>query len=159
MDDLTLEASRTSYCSSGSWGSVEEDRLMQDGVWTSVSHVKLWEGKTFHCMGLLINTDTFLSNWLLLIVLHSLKCFLLWACFSFMTSKTLSCLPCPVKGRRTWVIKHHLKREGKNWVGLEMRHYVWNLSDGRGQHGCPTHSIRATYLSIFVFQDQFYFCI
>lgn len=46
---------------------MEEDRLTQDRVSTSLFNVKLWEGETFGRMGLLINTDTFLSNWLLVV--------------------------------------------------------------------------------------------
>ena len=66
-----MEASRTSYSSAGSWGSVEEDRFLQDRIGTSLFNVKLWEGETFDCVGLLITTDAFLPNWLLLTVLQS----------------------------------------------------------------------------------------
>ena len=67
----SVEASRTSYSSAGSWGSVEEDRFLQDRIGTSLFNVKLWEGETFDCVGLLITTDAFLPNWLLLTVLQS----------------------------------------------------------------------------------------
>lgn len=44
----------------------------QDGVWTNVFNVKLWEGEIWGCRGLLISADVSLSNWLLSVVLQSL---------------------------------------------------------------------------------------